>query len=188
MPFIHLNRWDHTCRNSDHIHLSLSQKNNTIDRESLAEDSAWVEETLHLQRDGKGGMAVAGNHVVDENREGLREAWGIGSGGEIDGILEDNIVHRWNEVLGTSLFGMEEYLDACNGTFVNEDTEIHEELNPPFLSSLMLPEDCNSGMSSGQGRYGEAVHNEEFLSQAYVDDNMSYNIPGTPTYISFFLG
>jgi hypothetical protein len=83
---------------------------------------------------------------------------------------------------------MEEYLDAYNGTFVNEDTEIHDELNTPFLSSLMPPEDCNSGMSSGQGRYGEVVHNEEIPSQTYIDDNMSSNTPSMTTCNSFFSG
>ena len=174
-----------TCTKTD---LSLSQNNNTIDRESLGEDLAWVEETLLLERDGKGGMAVVDSHVIDNNREGLREAWGIGPGGEIDGILEGTDVHHWDEVLGTSLFGMEEYLDAYNGTFVNEDTEIHEELIHSFLSSLVPPEDCNSGMSSGQGRYGEVVHNEEIPSQAYVDDNMSSKARIITTCISSFSG
>jgi hypothetical protein len=188
MPFIHLNLWDHTCRTSDHIDLSLSKKNSTIDRESLGEDLAWVEETLLLECDGQGGMAVVDSHVIDENREGLREAWGIGPGGEIDGILENTDLHHWDKVLETSLFGMEEYLDAYNENFVNEHTEIHEELNPPFLSSLMLPEDGNYGISFGQGRYRGVVNDEEILSQTYVDDNMSSSTPNMTSCISSFSG
>jgi len=188
MPFIHSNRWDHPCRTSDHIDLSLSQKNNTIDRESLGEDLAWVEETLLLGDDGRGEMAVVDSQVVDENREGLREAWGIGTREEIDGTLEDIDVHHWDEFLETSLFGMEQYLDSYNGTFVNEDTEIHEELGPPFLSSLIEPEDINSEMTFRQERYGGVVHDEKFTSLTYVNADMSSNTPGMTTCISSFSG
>jgi hypothetical protein len=147
---------------------------------------AWVEETLILGSDGKGAMAVVDSQAIGENSECLRESWGIGLRGEVDETLEDIDVHRWDEVLGTSLFGMEQYLDAYSGTFVNKDKEIHEELNPPLLSSLMPPEDCNSGMRFGQGPYGGVVQDEAFLSQTHADDNISSNIPGMTSCISSF--
>jgi hypothetical protein len=148
---------------------------------------AWVEGTLLLGSDGKGEMAVVDSNLIDKNREGFREAWSIGLGGEIDGTLEDTDMHHWDKVLETSLFGMEQYLDIYNGTFVNENTEIHEELGHPFLSSSMQSEDGNSGMSFGQGRYGGVV-NVEFPSPTYVDDNMSSKTSGMTTCISSFLG
>jgi hypothetical protein len=148
---------------------------------------AWVEETLLFGSDGKGEVAVVDSYVIDKNRE-VSEAWSIGLGGEIDGTLEDTGMHHWDEVLETSLFGMEQYLDAYNGTFVNEDTEIHEELGPPFLSSLMPPEDGNYGMSFGQGRYGGVVNDEEIPSQTYVDDNISSSTPNMTSCISSFSG
>ena len=93
-------------------------------------------------------MAVVDSHVFDKNREGFREVWSIWLGGEIDGILEDTDVHHWDEVLETSLFGMEQYLDTYNnGAFVNGDTAIYEELYHPFLPSLTPPEDSNSEMT-----------------------------------------
>ena len=125
-------------------------------------------------------MAVVDSHLIDKNREGFREAWSIGLGGEIDGTLEDTDMHHWDKVLETSLFGMKQYLDIYNGIFVNEDTEIHEELGHPFLSSSMPSEDGNSGMSFGQGRYGGVV-NVEFPSPTYVDNNMSSKTSGMTT-------
>jgi hypothetical protein len=186
MSFIHSNLWDHACRTSDHIDLSLLQTNNNIDRESLGEDLAWVEETLLMGSDGKWEMAVVESQVVDENREGLGEAWDFGPCGEIDGSLEDTDMHHWDEARDTSLFGMEQYLDIYNGTFVNGDTAIYEELDPLFPSTLIPPEDCNSRMPFAQGTFRGVVQGEAFLSQTYVDDNMSYNMPGMPTYISSF--
>jgi len=150
---------------------------------------AWVEGTLLLGSDGKGEMAVVDSHVFDKNREGFREAWSIGLGGEIDGILEDTDVHHWDEVLETSLFSMEQHLDTYNnGTFVNGDTAIYEELCHPFLPSLMPPEDSNSEMTFHQGRYEGVVHDEEFTSPTYVDADMPSNIPGMTTCISSFSG
>lgn len=147
---------------------------------------AWFEETLLLGNDGNGEMAVAESQMIGENWESLREAWSFGPRGEIDGTLDTDGRH-WDEVLETSMFGMEQYLGIYNGTFVNEDIEIHEELGHPFLSSSMPSEDDNSGMSFGQGRYGGVV-NVEFPSPTYVDDNMSSNASGTTTCISSFSG
>jgi hypothetical protein len=187
MPFIYSNRWGHTCRTSDHIDSSLSQNNNTIDREALGEDLAWFEGTLLSGNEGNGEMAVADSQMIDDNWEGLREAWSIGPRWEIDGTLDTDGCH-WHEVLETSLFGMEQYLDTYNGTFINEDIEIHEELGPPFLSSSMPPEDGNSGMRFGQAKSGGLVNDEEFPSPTYVDENMSSKTSSMTTCISSFSG
>ena len=180
MPFIHSNRWDHACRTSDHIDFSLSQKNDTIDGESLGEDLAWVGETLLLGSDGNEEMVAINSQVTDENRENLGEVWDIGPHGDVDESLDDAGVHSWNKVLETSLLDMEQCLDR--------GTAIYDEHDTPFLSSLMPLEHSNSVASFGQGGYGGVVHDEEFTVPSYVDANISSNTPDMTTYMSSFPG
>lgn len=149
---------------------------------------AWVEDTLRLGNDGNGEMTVADSQMIDENMDGLRGAWGIERRGEIDGTLDTDGRH-WDEVLETSLFGVEQCLDTYNnGTFVNGDIAVYEGLYHHFLPSLMPPEDSNSEIAFRQGRYEGVVHDEELTSPTYIDADISSNIPGMTTCISSFSG